>query len=147
MLALVVVPTLAAIFAGSTFAGASQQVSIETSKPPGPVSGTFTSSGAITANGTIANLRFGVSALGAPTFQITHVTILFTGTDGTFTMKAQITETLTSDPNVLTDNGTWTIAAGTGIYARLHGQGTVVGSVDENVNLITRTFQGQVHFE
>ena len=69
-----------------------------------------------------------------------------TSCDGTFTMKAQITETLTSDPNVLTDNGRWAIAAGTGAYAKLHGQRTVVGTVDENVNLITRTFQGQVHF-
>jgi hypothetical protein len=146
MLALAVAATLAAMFAASTFAGASQQVIFEVSKPPGPVSGTFTSSGAITDNGTIENVRFGVSAIGSPTFQITHVTILFTGTDGTFTMKAQITETLTSDPNVLTDNGTWAIAAGTGVYAKLHGQGTVVGTVDENVNLITRTFQGQVHF-
>jgi hypothetical protein len=36
---------------------------------------------------------------------------------------------------------------GTGAYANLHGQGTVAGTVDENVNLITRTYDGQAHFD
>jgi hypothetical protein len=54
---------------------------------------------------------------------------------------------LTSDPNVLTDTGTWTVVAGTGAYATLHGHGSVVGTVDENVNLITRIFEGDAHFD
>ena len=108
-----------------------QQVTIQTSKPPGPVSGTFSATGAFADDGTINNLSIGFSALGAPTFGITHVTVLFTGDDGTFTLKAQIKETLTADPQVLTDSGTWTIIAGTGAYADLHGQGTISGTVND----------------
>ena len=144
---LAVIATFAVAFAASTPASGSQDVTIQTSKAPGPVSGTFAATGAFVDSGAINNLKISFSALGAPDFGITHATILFTGAEGTFTMKAQIKETLTSDPNVLTDSGTWTIIAGTGAYADLHGQGTVVGTVDDNVNLITRTYEGGVHFD
>jgi hypothetical protein len=147
VLLLAFVASLAATFAAPSSATPSQQVTFETSKPPGPATGTFTSSGAFSDSGTINNLDFNASAVGAPTFQVTHVTILFTGAAGTFTLKAEIKETLTSDPNVLTDTGTWTIVDRTGAYANLHGQGTVAGTVDENVNLITRTYDGQAHFD
>jgi hypothetical protein len=141
-----VIATFAVAFAASISASGSQEVTIQTSKAPGPVSGTFAATGAFSDSGAINNLTIRFSALGAPDFGITHVTILFAGNDGTFTMKAQIKETLTSDPNVLADSGTWTIIAGTGAYSDLHGQGTVAGTVDDNVNLITRTFEGDVHF-
>jgi hypothetical protein len=144
---LAVIATFAVAFAASTSASGSQDVTIQTSKAPGPVAGTFAATGAFVDTGAIGNLKIGFSALGAPDFGITHVTILFTGDEGTFTMKAQIKETLTSDPNVLTDSGTWTIIAGTGAYADLHGEGKVVGTVDDNVNLITRTYEGGVHFD
>jgi hypothetical protein len=87
----------------------------------------------------------GFSAIGAPTFGITHVTILFTGDEGTFTLKAQIRRRL-SDPNVLTDSGTWTIIA-VRVPTPTHGNGTVTGTVDDNLNLITRTYAGEVHFD
>jgi hypothetical protein len=144
---LAVIATFAVAFAASSSASGSQDVTIQTSKAPGPVSGMFAATGAFVDSGAINNLNIGFSALGAPDFGITHLTILFTGDDGTFTLKAQIKETLTSDPNVLTDSGTWTIIAGTGTYADLHGHGTVVGTVDDNVNLITRTYEGDVHFD
>jgi hypothetical protein len=144
---LAVIATFAVAFAASSSASGSQEVTIQTSKAPGPVSGTFSATGAFVDSGAINNLDIGFVALGAPDFGITHLTILFTGDDGTFTLKAHIKETLTSDPNVLTDNGTWTIIAGTGAYADLHGHGTVVGTVDDNVNLITRTYEGDVHFD
>ena len=147
ILALVVSAALVAALASATSATPSQQVTITTSKAPGPVPGTFTASGAFADSGAINNLSFRISAIGAPTFLVSHITILFTGAEGTFTLKTQITETLTSDPNVLVDEGTWTIIAGTGAYERLHGQGTVVGTVDDTVGLITRTFEGDVHFD
>jgi hypothetical protein len=147
LVTLAVITTSAIAFAASTSASGSQQVTIETSKPPGPVSGIFSTTGAFVDDGAINNLSIGFSAIGAPTFGITHVTILFTGDDGTFTLKAQIKETLTSDPEVLTDSGTWTIIAGAGAYADLHGQGTVTGTVDDRVGLITRTYEGEVHFD
>ncbi len=146
ILVLAILATLATGLATSASASPSQPISIATSKPPGPVPGTFAASGAFADSGTINNLSFAPSAFGSPTFGVSHITILFAGSAGTFTLKAQITETLTSDPNVLTDNGTWTIIDGTGAYANLRGQGTVVGTVDDNVNLITRTYQGNVHF-
>lgn len=142
-----VTATCAVALAASTSASAGQQVTIQTAKPPGPVSGTFSATGAFTDDGTINNLSIGFSALGAPTFGITHVTVLFTGDDGTFTLKAQITETLTANPQVLTDSGTWTIITGTGAYAHLHGQGTVTGTVDDSIPLISRTYAGEVHFD
>lgn len=147
LVALAVMAASAVALAASTSASASQEITIDTAKPPGPVSGTFAATGAFSDSGAINNLSIGFSALGAPEFGITHVTVLFTGDDGTFTLKAQITETLTSDPNVLTDMGTWTIISGTGAYADLHGRGTVTGAVDDNVPLISRTYQGEVHFD
>lgn len=144
---LAVIATVAVAFAASSSASGSQDITIQTSKAPGPVSGAFAATGAFVDSGAINNLTIGFSALGAPDFGITHVTILFIGDEGTFTLKAQIKETLTSDPNVLTDTGRWTIIAGTGAYAGLHGEGTVVGTVDDNVNLITRTYEGDVHLD
>jgi len=147
LVTLVATSTCAVAFAASTSASAAQQVTIQTAKQPGPVSGTFSASGAFVDTGAINNLGIGFSAIGAPTFGITHVTVVFTGDEGTFTLKAQIKETLTSDPNVLTDSGTWTIIAGTGAYADLHGHGRVTGTVNDNIPLISRTYEGEVHFD
>ena len=85
--------------------------------------------------------------MGAPTFGITNLTAQFEGSLGTFTLRANIKETLTADPNVLTDNGTWSILDGTGAYENLHGQGEVTGTADDNQNLISRTYAGTVHFD
>ena len=131
----------------ATLASQSTAITIETSKAPGPVVGTFSAHGALTDVGSIVNVAFTPSASGAQTFGVTHVKILFTGASGTFTINAQIVEYLTSDPNVLTDTGTWTVIDGTGAYAGLHGVGTVSGTVDDNVNLISRTYAGFVHFD
>jgi hypothetical protein len=69
------------------------------------------------------NSSFTFSAVGAPNFVIVHVTQWFDGALGTFTLRADITETATADPNVLTDKGTWAILNGTGAYETLRGQG------------------------
>jgi hypothetical protein len=130
-------------------ASASQRdaVTIETEKPFGPLPGTFSASGAISDSGTFANTSIVFSAIGAPTFGITHVTAQFEGSLGTFTLRATIKETLTADPNVLTDTGTWSILDGTGAYEHLRGQGEVTGTADDNQNLISRTYAGTVHFD
>lgn len=122
-------------------------ITIETSKPFGPVAGTFSVSGAFADSGTMENLSRTASGFGAPSFLGSHLTILFTGANGTFIIKAQIVETVTADTLVLTDEGTWTIIAGTGAYADLHGIGTVSVTADDNHNLITRIYQGSVHFD
>lgn len=134
---------------GATVAAATppQSVTIETTKLKGsPVPGTWTASGLLADAGTFHALSIHFSASGAPTFQVTHVTYEFDSPNGTFTLQAQITETLTADPNILTDDGPWMIQGGTGAYATLHGHGQVAGTVNENTNLITRTYSGDAHF-
>jgi hypothetical protein len=145
MLVLAMIVALTTGLAARGSATPSQQVTIQTSKPLGPLPGIFAATDAFVDTGTINNLRFLPRASGAPTFGVVHLTILFSGGAGTFTVDAQITETLTS-ATVATDSGTWTIMAGTGAYATLHGTGTVTGTVNDNTNLITRTFVGDVHF-
>ena len=54
---------------------------------------------------------------------------------------------MTADPLVSTSTGTWTVIDGTGAYARLHGTGTISGTADDNINLITRLYVGSVHFD
>ena len=70
---------------------------------------------------------------------------VFVGAHGTFTVAVQIVETLTADPLVLTDSGSWTIVAGTGAYAVLHASGSVTGIANDHVDLITRFYQGKIH--
>jgi hypothetical protein len=74
-----------------------------------------------------------------------QVTQRFDDSLGTFTLRAAITATVTEDPNVLTERGTWTIIDGTGAYETLRGQGRVTGTADDNLDLISRTYSGTVH--
>jgi hypothetical protein len=120
-------------------------VTIETQKPFGPAPGTFSASGSISDAGSFANVRRKASALGAPTFLINHLQQKFDGVFGTFTLAAQIKETVAEDPTVLTGEGTWAVLDGTGAYATLRGQGTVTGTADDNTGVITRTYTGMVH--
>ena len=124
-----------------------QTVIVNTEKPLGPNPGTWSASGAIAESGTFRAVSFQASGSGAPQFQITDVTFEFENQLGMFKLRAHIKETLTDDPNVLIDEGTWVILDGTGSYAKLHGQGDVVGTVNENNNTINRTFSGAAHFE
>jgi hypothetical protein len=156
--ALIIVPSLVGLlalggliarvpqFTRNAAAATPQSITIDTTKPRGPFRGTWTASGLLTDGGSFHTVSLTVSAVGAPAFQITHVTYVFEGQHGTFTLEAQITETLTADPSVLTDDGTWLIKSGTGAYATLHGQGNVLGTVDEHQNVITRTYSGMAQF-
>ena len=134
-------------FVVSASASSQEPITITTSKPFGPAPGTFSVSGAFADSGQMENLSRIASGFGAPTFSGSHLTILFTGANGTFTIKAQILETVTTNPLILTNTGTWTVINGTGAYARLHGTGTVSGTADDTINLITRIYQGSVHFD
>lgn len=129
-------------------AAASQRgaVTIETQKPFGPSPGTFSATGAISDSGTFVNSSFVFGGLGAPNFVSVHATQTFAGAFGTFTLRVDIKETATADPNVLTDNGTWAVIDGTGAYATLQGGGQVTGTADDNTGVISRTYTGAVHF-
>jgi hypothetical protein len=124
--------------------GPAQALTITTAKPFGPVPGTFEATGAFTDSGPFANTRFVFGALGAPTFVSTHAVHVFQGTQGSITIRADIKETLTQDPMVLVDSGTWAIIDGTGIYETLRGRGTVTGTADEHSGIISRTYTGTV---
>jgi len=119
-------------------------VTIETRKPFGPTPGAFSSTGAFAESGTIQNSSLILEHLDAPDFVTVHITQRFDGAHGTFTLRAAITETATDDPNVLADDGTWTIIDGTGAYETLQGRGRVTGTADDNHDLISRTYSGTV---
>jgi hypothetical protein len=119
-------------------------VTIETTKPFGPAPGRFSTSGALAESGSFSNsslIVVGSSASGSVTV---HVTQRFVGALGTFTLRADITQTATGDPRVLADDGTWAIIDGSGTYATLRGRGRVTGTADDNQDLITRTYAGVV---
>ena len=117
-------------------------MTIKTQKPFGPSAGTFSSTGAIPESGTFLNSSVIVERVDAPESVTVHVTQRFNGALGTFTLRAAITETVTEDPNVLADDGTWAIIGGTGAYETLQGRGRVKGIADDNLDLISRTYSG-----
>lgn len=136
-LALLLLPASAA-------ASAPTAVTIQTQKPFGPTPGTFASTGAISDSGTFANVSRTVGGIGAPTFLINHLVQRFEGAFGSFTLRAEIKETLTDDPLVLAGEGTWAVLDGTGAYASLHGHGTVTGTANDHTGVITRVYTGRV---
>ena len=145
-LSLIVLP-LSLVSASPATASERESATIETQKPFGPSAGSFSASGVISDSGTFGNSTFTFSASGAPTFVIVHVTQEFDGALGTFRIRADIKESVTEDPNVLTDVGVWVILDGTGIYKDLRGRGQVTGTADENTGTIRRTYSGIVHFD
>jgi hypothetical protein len=119
-----------------------EPVTIKTQKTFGPSAGTFASTGALPESGTFLNSSVIVERVDAPEVITVHVTQRFNGALGTFTLRAAITETVTEDPNVLADDGTWAIIGGTGAYETLQGRGRVKGIADDNLDLISRTYSG-----
>ena len=145
--ALVVVCPMALTVAVAPVASAdkSDPVQVETEKPFGPVPGGFSASGAITDSGQFSNSRRISSAIPSPTHLNSHLTQVYVGENGSFTMRVQVKETVTEDPNVFTDAGRWVITGGTGDYQGIHGTGTVSGTADDNTGVIDRTYTGDVH--
>jgi hypothetical protein len=140
LLAVLALPLLT--LATTAAASRSGTVTIETQKPFGPSLGTFSAVGALTDSGTFANTDFLASARGAPGFGIVHATQRFDGSLGSFTLRVNVTFTLTDNPNVALDEGTWVVLDGTGAYATLRGQGRITGTEDEAADLIQRTYTG-----
>jgi hypothetical protein len=120
-------------------------VTIETRKPFGPSPGIFSSTGAISESGTFLNSSLIFEDLDGSDFVTVQVTQRFDGALGTFTLRAAITETATHDPNVLADDGAWVIIDGTGAYETLQARGRVTGTVNDRLDLISRTYSGAVH--
>lgn len=144
ILTLIVLPL---VLAPGAAASQGSAVTIETQKPFGPSPGTFSATGAISDSGTFVNSSFVFGGVGAPNFVSVHATQTFDGALGTFTLRVNIKETATEDPNVLTDKGTWAVIDGTGAYETLRGSGQVTGTADDNTGVISRTYTGTVHFD
>lgn len=145
--ALVVLCPLAVTLALAPVAAAEQgdPVTVDTEKPFGPVPGDFSASGAIEDSGEFSNTRRIASALPSPRHLNNHLTQVYVGDNGTFTMRVQLKETVTEDPAVFSGSGRWVITKGTGDYEGLHGTGTVSGTSDDNTGVIDRTYTGNVH--
>jgi len=120
---------------------------INTTKPLGPALGQFSASGAFSDSGVLVTEQRIVSALPSPFGVVTHLLLRFEGQAGTFTIRTEIIETVTGDPNIFANEGNWVIVDGTGAYATLYGTGEVEGIVDDATNLITRDYTGLVHFK
>ena len=120
---------------------------INTTKPLGPVPGQFSTSGAFSDAGVLVTEQRIVSAVPSPFGVVTHLMLRFDGQYGTFTLRTQIIETVTDDPAIFANEGTWVVVDGTGAYATLYGTGEVEGTVDDAANLITRDYTGLVHFK
>lgn len=120
---------------------------IFTTKAFGPVPGEFCTDGAFDDFGTFVTEQRIVTALPSPFGVVTHLTLKFEGQHGTFTLRVQITETPTDDPQVFDSEGVWVIVDGSGAYAALRGRGEMIGTADDAANLIDRDYSGLVHFD
>ena len=128
---------------------APQSVTIDTHKQLGPFTGTWTATGALSDGGSFASVAATFGASGAPTFHTLHVVYRFTGTEGTFDIRADLQEGPTAEnPDIWYSEGTWSVVAGTGAYASLRGQGRVTGFVDQtdpNYQYADRVYAGEAH--
>ena len=146
--AVVVVMIVAASLALTSPVEANERaaIAISAAKPLGPVPGTFSTVGAFSDFGIMSTVSRSVSALPAPFGVVTHLVLRFEGQQGTFTIRTQIKETATENPNIFFNRGVWAVVEGTGAYSTLRGTGDMQGTVDDLLNQINRFFTGLVHF-
>ena len=117
------------LLASTAIASPRDILMIDTTKPLGPSPGQFSTSGVFVESGSFFTEQRIVSALPAPFGVVTHLRLRFEGQNGTFTIRVEIMETVTANPNAL------------------YGTGDVEGTVDDAANLITREYTGLVHFK
>jgi hypothetical protein len=96
-------------------------------------SGTWHGSGAISDSGTFArtDAHLTGSFFSSPAAGAFQATFLFSGSQGTFTIRDEL---LATDSGV---NGNWQIVSGTGAYADISGHGT--SSFDFSTSTVTFT--------
>jgi hypothetical protein len=100
----------------------------------------WSSSGAIADAGTMVDS----SAIFAGSSSTYHGFRTFTGAEGTFTARFDVTISPTADPNVLAVTGRWAVTSGTGDYGDVHGAGWIHESFDTSVGVIAGTWTGKV---
>lgn len=96
--------------------------------------GTFTATGAVDDSGT-TSIQGQDAAVPSPILGILHADETLTSADGTLDLRCTETATDFTDLTALPESGPCAITGATGVYARLHGHGTVTTIA----NLITRT--------
>jgi hypothetical protein len=103
----------------------------------------WSASGAFADSGTLAdNPRHPPTRTGTY-----HVVRTYSGSNGTFEVRADVKILPTATPGVFEVTGYWTIISGTGGYANLHGTGTLTETFDANAGTVTGTWEGSVHFD
>lgn len=100
----------------------------------------WSSSGAIADAGTMVDS----STIFAGSSSTYHGFRTFTGEEGTFTTRFDVTISPTGDPNVLAVTGRWAVTSGTGDYDDVHGAGSIHESFDTSVPVIAGTWSGKV---
>ena len=140
-------PVLLVLGAAGTPAAASTSVpvTIQATVMIGPFTGTWSASGGISDSGTLVqpvDFRVGVGAGG---FGQVHLVRVMTGSNGTITLVEDDSLTLEPDGTIAA-TGHWTVIAGTGAYADLHGQGTRSAVADTH-GVVTETLTGSVHHD
>jgi hypothetical protein len=125
-----------------------QAVTIETERGEVPA-GDFTATGAIDDAGTFTFERVHFGAVPTPSLLIVPTLEVFAGEQGTFSLQNRVKITLTDQPGVLTMEGSWSVFSGTGAYERMHGHGTISGSITltDDSEVVRETFTGTVHFD
>jgi hypothetical protein len=106
-----------------------------------PVTGVWAATGAVTDSGTLAEPQ--LNFVGNGELQITRVV---TGSQGTFTLRILSKVTGVQPDGSVIFAGQWSIIAGTGQYATLHGVGERAAIVNDQ-GFVTEALTGQAHFD
>jgi hypothetical protein len=96
--------------------------------------GTFAATGVVTDSGTLEGTIQEV-AVSSPKKAIRQIFFTLTSDAGTLAMRCKETATDFSDPTSVPNSGTCAITGGTGVYANLQGQGTIISTL----NVLTRS--------
>ena len=140
--------TILAVSALPVFAAPPQDIHIEvleTFAPDEPfvASGNAVADGLICSSGTVNDESVSISGPPAGTFRILHVLKRFTCGDGSGTFDVKMTVYLDLTTNETTAN--WKVQAGTGAYAGLHGNGSLIGIPQVPGVSILDLYDGAVH--
>jgi hypothetical protein len=141
MRAFLLVLLVAAITAPATaLASTPDPVSIAIDR--GAAGDLWSASGAFSDSGTLSDAPQQFTRTGTY-----HVFRTYVGSEGTFQARADVKIIPTATPGVFSVLGHWTVIAGTGAYATLHGTGTLTESFDSNAGTVIGSWEGSVHFD
>lgn len=130
---------------GTAAATQAVPVTIHSEVVLGPFTGTWSATGGINDAGTLVEPTVLLVDNSVNASQL-HITRVVTGAKGTFTLRLQSTGVPQSNGD-FDFTGTWTVVAGTGSYAHLHGQGSRTATIAADSGLVVETLTGLVHYD